>query len=241
MPIPENLNEWFATPLGKRLLHEEKRALEQILPHLFGYYLVQIGCAGQGELLHSARIGHRFLSAIPRQSCLCSAHLQTDAEALPFANDSVDVVVLNHVLEFESEPHQVLREAERILIPEGHLVLIGFNPFSLWGLRGLAPWRAGPPWNGRFRGLPRIQDWLSLLGFSVLSRHMLFMPLPLQKAGIFSNFNYLAKKQQWWSYCGDVYILLAKKRVATLTPIKPRWLRDSVLGGKKAVRPTMRG
>ena len=54
---------------------------------------------------------------------------------LPFEAQSVDLIVMPHTLEFTSDPHRLLREAERVLMPEGQLIILGFNSLSLWGAR----------------------------------------------------------------------------------------------------------
>ena len=121
------LNHWFNTPLGKRLLQQEVDALQQILPHLFGYHLLQIGNFGEGCLLESSRIMHRFiLTTTPPVTHSAFSHVYAAVTTLPFASDSLDVVVLPHTLEFEENPHEILREVERILIPEGWVVIFGF-------------------------------------------------------------------------------------------------------------------
>ena len=235
------LREWFDTPLGRRLLQQEKRVLDSLLPQLFGYHLVQIGCVGGPDWLAASRIKHRCRLATPYLPGTGEeASAQCAADSLPIAGDSVDVVVLAHVLEFELQPHQVLREVERILIPEGHMLLVGFNPLSLWGLRRLAEFRRRSPWQGRFRTASRIKDWLALLGFELVSQHSVLFAPPFDNRLLQRQWGFLeASGRRWWPYLGAAYILLAKKRVATLTPIKPRWLSEtkSVLAGN-AARPS---
>ncbi|MDY6992223.1 MAG: methyltransferase domain-containing protein, partial [Pseudomonadota bacterium] len=129
-------DQWFQTPLGQRLLAAEVSTLQQILPQLFGYHLLQISAIGNGQLLESSRITHRCILTHSPDYPLHHyySHVCALAEILPFSQDSLDVVILPHILEFEDNPHKVLREIQRILIPEGHVVLLGFNPFSLWGI-----------------------------------------------------------------------------------------------------------
>jgi SAM-dependent methyltransferase len=224
------LYQWFTTPLGERLLQSEVQLMQQILPDLFGYHLLQIGNIGHGQLLETSRIRHRCIL------CLRDPHLalpysivQASADDLPFAHDSVDVVVLPHVLEFEENPHQILREVERILIAEGHVVIIGFNPVSLWGLwhRFLSQ-RKQAPWCSQFLPVLRVKDWLALLGFEKVQQHTLFFAPPF-------NSHWVAMRRldkfgsRWAKDFGAVYVLVAKKRVSTLTPIKPKWTTEPVI------------
>lgn len=250
------LNRWFETPLGRRLLSEELSALQQILPHLFGYHLLQIGSLSHGRLLESSRIKHRCVLSLEAQelSCLKNDDFRnseilnfrnspTDtiykhyssvlakADTLPFVQDSLDVVVLPHILEFEDNPHEILREVERILIPEGHIVIFGFNPFSLWGiLNWFFAQGKTAPWCGRFLSLLRIKDWLTLLGFELKQQETFFFALPFQNER-FRNYTTFLEKigPHWTGNFGAVYLLVAKKRVTTLTPIKSKWLTQPTL------------
>ncbi|HEY5791170.1 MAG TPA: methyltransferase domain-containing protein [Gammaproteobacteria bacterium] len=218
------LRSWYATPLGSALAAAERAQLEPLLPRMFGFHLLQVGALPpDAGLLESSPIRHRVVLDSDRLAGGCG--LAAQPTALPIAADSVDAVVLYHALEFEHDPHQVLREAERVLIAEGSLIVIGFNPYSLWGLRGWLRRRRGDaPWCGRFVGLPRLRDWLALLGFDVeLSRTLFFRP-PLQRPGMLARLERLERAgARWWPPFGGCYLVAARKRVSTLTPIKPRW------------------
>lgn len=211
------------------VLQSELELLGQQLPGLFGYHLLQLGDALGEGLLTQSRIPHRMvmvdeLPASPAATPQLE-YLRGSAEQLPLATDSLDVVVMPHLLEFESDPHQVLREVERVLIPEGHLVLLCFNPWGLFGLRRLLQgWRDEAPWSGHFYTPFRLKDWLSLLGFdTVLLRHYFHRP-PLQHQSTMARLTRMeALGQRFSSPLGGGYMLVAKKRVATMTPIKQRW------------------
>jgi SAM-dependent methyltransferase len=211
--------------LGRRLQRAEHEQLSDVLPNLFGYHLLQIGNPVQQNWLNESRISHRIIMDELAVAGDGRRSLAGDPCHLPIGSGCVDVVVVPHVLEFEEHPHQVLREVERVLIPEGHVVIIGFNPYSLWGIwRLLTGWCAEVPWCGRFYSVTRIKDWLALLGFdTVLARHYLFRP-PLQNDGIMQRLGFLERMgRRWWPILGGAYLLVAKKRVTTLTPIRPRW------------------
>lgn len=219
---------WYRLRLGRRLQEAEHGELGSILPNLFGHHLLQIGNPVQRDWLVESRISHRIimdeLSAAGERTSLKHS-LVADPGAVPIGSGCIDVVVLPHVVEFEPHPHQVLREVERMLIPEGHVVILGFNPFGLWGLRRfLSGWCDEVPWCGRFYSLTRIKDWLALLGFdTVLSRYYFFRP-PLQNDRIMERLGFLERMgRRGWPVLGGAYLLVAKKRVTTLTPIRPRW------------------
>jgi len=160
--------------------------------------------------------------------------LLASAEHLPLKSDSVDVFVVPHVLEMAAEAHQVLREIDRCLVAEGHVIILGFNPYSWWGLRRLLfGWRGHVPWSLKFYGLPRLKDWLSLLGFDTIESRYLFPHPPWQVGAGHAKETLLRRfHRDRWPLLAASYVLVARKRVATLTPIKPRWRpRRSVLAG----------
>jgi SAM-dependent methyltransferase len=217
------VQQWFDTSLGKCLLHEENLALATVLPSLFGCHLLQIGAIGRGQLVESSPISNRYLlneEVIFSKQCIC---VRAIPESLPFAHDSVDVVILPHVLEFEENPHEILREVERVLIAEGHIIILGFNPFSLWGIFHLLARRTVVPWCSQFLNPLRIKDWLALLGFELISQRTVFFAPPFQKN--FINYRELLEKigSRWMSNFGAVTILVAKKRVLNLIPLKRSW------------------
>lgn len=212
--------------------------LDEVLPNLFGYYLLQVGCPADAALCTSSLIPSRLLleSDMGTQSGSLRPQMSALAHALPIQTDSVDVVVLAHTLEFEQDPHRVLREADRVLVPEGHVVILGFNPWSPWGIWNLLLSRwAGAPWNGQYRSIGRIKDWLALLGFDARYSKGFFFRPPLQHEGLMRRLKVLEKiGHRCWPFAGAVYIIVAKKRVMTMTPIRPRWRATTLVGASLA-------
>lgn len=240
------LQRWYGEPLGQSLWQGERTLLDEILPGLFGYHLLQVGLPGAAAWLATSRISHRMLlteeEIMPVPEAACSERCVGSAEAMPLATDTLDVVLLPHTLEFSAQPHQVLREVDRVLIPEGHLLILGFNPWSLWGGRRLLTgWRDQAPWCGRFLSAWRLKDWLSLLGFdTVLLRHFYFRP-PLTRAARSARLQGVELLGgQWWPVLGGAYLLVAKKRVATLTPVRPRWRPRRALVATSLAGPAAR-
>jgi SAM-dependent methyltransferase len=241
------LQRWYGSPLGQRLQQREKAVLDQVLPNLFGFHLLQVGQPAAGDLLSASRIVHRMVMEEVGPLRGGAQQMGTErfrgrSEQLAVASDSIDVLLLPHTLEFVGRPHEVLREAERVLIPEGHLVVLGFNPWSLFGFRRLlGGWRETSPWCGHFYSTLRLKDWLALLGFdTVLVQHYFFRP-PLQHDGIMRRLGVMERGgERFWSPFGGAYLLVAKKRVATLTPIKPRWRSRRRLISVSPVEPTAR-
>jgi ubiquinone/menaquinone biosynthesis C-methylase UbiE len=207
--------KWFHSFAGQKVLNEEKRQLDSLLANLFGYYLAQIGSTGEIDISSGSRISQRFVLSCSEPKYVSQSHVICQPESLPLASDHIDLMVLPHVLEYAADPHEVLREVDRILIPEGHVVILGFNPFSMAGLRKIVEFRDQQfPWNGHFFSMSRITDWLTLLGFDIIQHHTFYHEwLPIKKLTFVRSFNKF----------GNLYVILAKKRISTLTPFKPRW------------------
>ena len=150
--------------------------------------------------------------------------MRTDLRDLPIASNSVDLILLPHVLEFDEHPHQILREVERVLMPEGQVILAGFNPFSLWGMRRRLRGGADYPWRGRFISLIRVKDWLALLGFEILGGQMACYAPPVKQQKWLERWKFMeAAGDRWWPISGGVYFLQAVKRVRGVRLIMPKW------------------
>jgi SAM-dependent methyltransferase len=185
---------------------------------LFGFNALQMGMP-EVDLLRNCRIPYRFSAAAEGR-----VKLHCTSAQLPLASHSVDLLLLPHVLEFSHNPHNTLREAERILVPEGHLVLSGFNPLSLWGARRLFDRQGGYPWQGHFIPLLRLKDWLALLGLEVVGGRMACYAPPWRNESWLQRGRLLDRAgNRWWPMLGGVYFLVAKKRVTGMRVIRPNW------------------
>lgn len=238
--IRRGLRSWYGRPLGQALLKQERQQLDTILPTLFGYHIIQMGYLSGHDLMASSRIRNQLLLDADSEGETPSPAAYAYPDAMPIESGSVDVVLLPHTLEFERQPHQILREADRVLIPEGHVVVLGFNPWSLWGIWRLCRcFKGKAPWCGDFLSLTRIKDWMALLGFDVvLVRRHFFRP-PIQRRGILKKLAFMEKLgAKLWPRLSGAYILVARKRVSTLTPIRPRWRPRRTLVGD--LTPTTR-
>lgn len=220
----------------------EEACLEQMLCDTFGYYVVQVGMtSGFARSIGTSRIRHRILLPVAERPHILGSQIVASPDQMPVSSDSVDAVFLPHTLDFASDAHQVLREAERVLIPEGRVVVMGFNALSLWGLRRMMPRsRSGAPWCGSFLTPYRVSDWLSLLGFDIEIQEMMMFRPPWRRA-LLHELSFLdSLGRRYWPLFGGVYAIRAVKRVSTLTALKPSWkTRRAVLPGG-AVEPTTR-
>lgn len=242
------LSDWFETVPGQYLLDWERRHFDEAVGDMFGFHALQMGLAVLPALRQN-RMLNRWL-ALPAPAADCAADTQhvsakyadlpgvpgvalfTHFAFLPFPECSLDLVVLPHTLELSDDPHSTLREVERVLVPEGKLVISGLNPASLWGFRQQrAHWwrRLGVgelflPDEGEFIGFWRLRDWLRLLGFEVESAHFgCYRPA-------FENPHWMEQSAwmepagaRWWPIFGAAYFLVAVKRVRGMRMLETNW------------------
>jgi SAM-dependent methyltransferase len=217
---------WHEEESGTQFLKAEKSELEAILPTLYGYHLVFVGESALAPLVESSLITHQILVNEHKQGARGKlSYLQAAGDSLPLQNESVDVVVLSHTLEHASNPHDVLREAHRVLIPEGHVVITGFNPVSMWGVwHSWKQFRGATPEQGRMLTNVRVRDWLTLLNFQTVRESGFYFRPPMAQSPFYEKLEFLERwGRKWWPFCAGAYTLLAVKRVVPLTPIRARW------------------
>lgn len=204
----------------------EQPRIDALVVDVFGYNALQLGLP-QFNLLAQNRIPLRQIAGESGQvDVLC------DLRELPFAANSIDLVLMPHILEFHSDPHQVLREVERVLIPDGQLIVTGFNPHSLWGLRRRVKNRPDEfPVNGSYISVQRLKDWLQLLSFEVDRGNFGCYAPPCNHEHWLNRWHFMeAAGDRWWSFAGGVYLLRAVKRVRGMRLIMPPWNRKKVPG-----------
>lgn len=213
---------WLETPLGDSLLQQESRVVEDCFDGIFGEQCLQLGHWGDPRaFLRFARTQRCSLIAEERRgegpSAIGRLH------RLPVESDSIDSVILPHTLDFSDRPHAVLREVHRVLRASGHLVILGFRPGGLWGLRRLIPGAGLPP--GTLHLVPdrRLRDWLKLLDMSIHSQLGYFFRWPLPGLKGTPSLQWESRGERWWPELSACYMLSAQKRVNTLTPVRPVW------------------
>jgi SAM-dependent methyltransferase len=221
--IFERLESWYTRDNGQYLLDATRSAVQDRLDRAFGYHILQLGLQGSRPLCEASPINHRLVCAARAGAGVA---LVGRADELPLESDSVDAVIAHHCLEFSPNPHQALREMQRVLTPQGQLLVIGFNPYSLHGassyLRGLIRqplWQQHQPVSEK-----RLTDWLHLLGCEVQAVRRVYTVPPLGGGKIRAG---LVSLDQWSSGLnlplGGVYLLHATKQVTGLN--KPRRLQ----------------
>lgn len=245
-----SLREWYASALGQSIIEQLSLQLDHILPGIFGYQGLQVGCLQPGQsLLAKAGIHRAVLLDAPLGNTEPAgpdgviARLQdpgldpvdiekapdftADALNLPISNDVMKLVVLPHTLDFCHLPHQALREADRVLTNDGQIIIIGFNPWSMFGLgHATMQWRKQVPWGGQFYSRRRVTDWLSVLNYRVLDSSAFFLRPPIQSIRVLDKLTRLEKSQRWIGGVGGLYIVHAKKQTVPLTMSRRHWLRQ---------------
>jgi len=236
--LGQALAAWFETAPGRYLLRWERDAFAEAVGDVFGYHALQLGLP-QIDALAANRMPHRWLAAPepPAGAPAGRIDLVTHAAALPFPADSLDLVLLPHTLELSADPHAVLREVERVLVPNGRVVIAGLNPASWWGVRqyrahalarmGLGRSRLARlylPEAGAFIGPWRLRDWLRLLSFEVERVHYGCYRPAVRSERWLQRFEWMDRwGPRWWPPLGAVYFIHAVKRVRGLHLLGPAW------------------
>ena len=257
LPSSDSWGAWLASPPGQYVLSQEQQWFDKTVVDVFGFNAVQIGL----PQLHSLRENRMPMRALLAE---CGSNLNPLEGApqapswhvieglfdeLPFAAESVDLLVLPHVLEFANDPHHILREADRVLVPEGRLILTGFNPASLWGVRQYFGRLVGKPFlprEGQFINLLRVRDWLKLLNFSLDRGHFACYKFPVQGESAMNRMNYLEPMgNRWWPIFGAVFMVSAVKRqpgirlVGRISQKRPQAFRQLNPVVESKIQPTV--
>lgn len=211
----DNQQQWLATTIGTYLLEHEQVLFDEAVSDVFGFNALQIGMLDM-DLLRNSRMPFSFRADSDAGDVRC------EVSQLPFLCNSLDLLLMPHALDFTHDPHQALREVARVLVPEGCLMLTGFNPISLWGLARLSCRHDCFPWNANFIPLLRIKDWLALLGFEIVIGRMACYVPPFSNPTWLDKLEFMDRSgDRWWPMMGGVYFLVAKKKVPGMRIIRP--------------------
>lgn len=230
---------WLFSSLGRMFLEEEKQAVSRLLNSFKGEYLLIFGEKPFLPGMNESKITNKIW--VDPQAFVLEDGLSIvgRSDKLPIANDHIDLIYLAHCLGSVKNPHETLRESYRVLVPEGHIIISGFNPWSLWGIKRLFGslmryW----PWNSHFLSVLRLKDWLALLGFEVVSTQFYFfrppMGIGLKKLSFLENLGSFC-----WPMLGGHYTILAKKKVVPVTLVRSIWNQEKV--GATEVEPGLWG
>jgi SAM-dependent methyltransferase len=233
------MSEWYRTPLGKVLLQHEKKYYDDEIKKTFGFNLLQLGGDVSEEFWVNTSISNRII-VYPELTTAAASNIDNSAngdkrsvysviaeyEELPFLYDSIDVVVISHILEFIKNPHLVLEEAYHVLGSQGKLIVFSFNPRSF-----LEIWRIfhgnkkEVPWLGRFINASRMRKWLGELGFSIIKYRTFCFEFPIAKQHASKHSTVIERVGAFiCPFLGGISMFVAEKRLTALTPIKERSL-----------------
>jgi SAM-dependent methyltransferase len=223
-----DLGEWLAQPAGSYIRAWEQKQFDQLTVDVFGFHALQMGLP-QMNTLAANRMPHQWQSnnhLIYKTGKKDDFHnsriaLIHDFTELPFDSHSLDLVILPHVLEFAKEPHQILREVERVLIPEGRVIICGFNRRSLWAARQRIR-RNFLPAHGEYISTARLKDWLKLLNMEVDQTRFGAYALPFKNEKWLQKTAFLEKLgSHLWPILGAVYMMQGIKRVRGMHLVGP--------------------
>ncbi|MAI42333.1 MAG: hypothetical protein CMP95_07725 [Gammaproteobacteria bacterium] len=211
---------WFDSALGERVIQIEKTILDQLLAGYFGYNLMQAGILPHA-LYDASPIQNKILLGLDTSD---SAPIVARATELPFSDNSIDVILLHHLLDFLDSPLDTLRELARVSLPMGHFIITGFNPISLWGLWKSVANRTGhAPWYGEFIRPGRLMDWLNALNFTIDRAEYCVFGLPIRGKSLkVRDFPQELSRNISLPF-GAVYIIVARKQESKMTAIRQPW------------------
>lgn len=226
------LQRWFNSPLGQHLFEEEQKVLDQVLSCLFGYHLLQMSVHQNLTLYGNSRVCHCVNVGIGSPEQDKQVGFYSHLDELPFEDESVDVTLLHHVLDFSDNPHQVLREASRVTIARGYIIVVGFNPLSTMGV--IKPFAqlfgSNPIWKRHSLRRSRISDWLKFLDCQVVDQQSSHFSPVMQNTRLMQQAGNLGRGLgRWASPFGNFYCLVARKDRTALTPIRPSWVTQPAL------------
>ena len=206
---------WFKSKTAKKLIEHEKIIVNKFIEDKFGYFAIQIGGVFANFLEHSRITKHLFNEGVLK-------NISFDRTSLPLSNESIDLIICPHFIE-QGYNKTVFDEFFRITISGGHLIIISFNPYSFAGIKNFFSFSMHFPWNSKFISMSVIQEQLKKSGFSI-SEAKISNYQPIFSDDIyFFNSNFESIGNRWLPLLGNVFFIVAQKKVASLTPIKPKW------------------
>ena len=233
---------WFQGDLGQLVIEAESARLSDCFAHLFGFHVLLLGGGTQRVLMREALITHQVTLSplLPDESL--NPWIQCDWCELPIYNESIDVVLMPHTHELLGDTQALFKEVARVLVPNGHVLICGFNPHSFWGVwKYFLSGRGLIPWEHNFQSALKISESLKALDFSVIKQGKCWFKPPFKDLKRLDRFEFLermgAKLFPWF---GGVYYLQLQKQVKGVTPIKTRFKRSygEIEVGDSVVKPT---
>lgn len=237
----KHLDQWYRHGMGAGLLELECAQVAGTLSKIHGDYLLQIGGPTAMEHCMASAIPYRFRLSTELPFDDLVPRVQADLMELPIMPNGIDVVLLPHTLEFSEDPVKLLKEIYQALAPGGQLILLGFNPYSLWGLARGFGYRRGIPWKGRFWSRLRVRHWLRKLGYSIVVSKTLCFRWPTERHQHYRMTDFPeVMGQLCWPGCGSVYFMVAQKKVYAPLLQKLDWWGRRMPARSRIIEPTTR-
>ena len=235
MIFPESRNNeklveferWLGSDIGKMLRDVEESRIEKLLPNRYFSNVVQFGMSGFNVV---DSIASRCRISVGTSTNIDTGiSVVSDLCSLPFGSHCIDLAILPHTLDFLPHPHRFLRELTQAIVPDGTLLLTGFQPYSLWGIaKLLRVSQPDVPWSGKFLSVSRIQDWLSLMGYRIQAGGMTMYRPPIKQSDIFNKLAFLeAAGDRWWPMFGAVYIIVAQLETRSTISVSRKRVRHA--------------
>jgi len=225
------LEDWFQTTVGRSLLASQRGHLNKLIERCYGFHQAEINVSHRIPVGNASGLGHRFFVVPQAQPDMPENTVVSLSTELALDHDSADLVILHHALDFSADPHQTLREVARVLKPNGNVALVGFNPFSIWGvLKWLKRSKRGV-WRNRFLSGHRVADWLSLLGFKVNKVRYYFYAPPINRPGLIGRFDWVENTINAKVPLGAYYVIMAQKQQGARINTQRSWKQKAKVIG----------
>lgn len=222
--------QWQDCTLAKDLGHIEQQIIDPLVAKKFGRHLLQISMAGSPPLHRNSPIINKTLLHFHYPLLDSDVSLVSRPDYLSIANESIDALILHHVLEFSNDPHKVLREALRVLVSGGQLIIVGFNPLSTWWLRRLFTLKRQAPWFGHYYTQYRVADWLRLLDIKLEETYLGFFKPPVNQKKLLEFSDKFERFGQIYNcFFGGIYVMVARKQVGGLLPLEKGWNKHQII------------
>lgn len=233
------MDHWIYHPHGRYLLEAERKALASLLPRYFGYHLLQLGGPLHFDLLETSLINHHIRLADEVAPGFDGSSVKADFDEMPFLPDSIDLVVMPHTLDRLQKPQALLKSVYDVLIPEGHVIILGYNAWSLWRLAKI--WRRHDALlqRAQFHGAGQVRRWLNHAGFQIVYHKSVAHRPPISNEAWLKRFLFLEPMGQLlWPHLGAVHLIVAKKRVVPFTAIRTCIKKSLVRVGEHVTEPS---
>lgn len=232
--LHQQIRSWYSTAKGRYVLEQIQYSVDQKLSEIFGFNAIDLGVlAATNGLLDNTRVKTQYSLAycFDQNNDTLIRPALTEYDFLPVMFDNIDLLVASHVLELSERPHQVLREIDRVLLPEGHCILIGFNAYRYWRMSGLARQLKGENGQYHFYTPKQLKDWFSVLGFEILDVNTFGYRPHWSSSRVY---NRMKSFEEWsskhLSFYGSIYMIHAQKQEVGML-MKPKLKRRHRLSG----------